>query len=68
MKKRNTAVTKSLVRPEAYGLLFRHEYEVLPGYGETGDIIRPAKWAKPAKPKRAAARKAKADKPARRKA
>ena len=65
MKKRDTAaVRKSITRPEAYGLLFRHEYDVQPGYGVTADIISSVtKWTEPVKPRKGVVRK-----PARKKA
>lgn len=60
-----TKVTKTILRREDYGLLFRREYAVVPGYGEIADIISVSKWAEAAK---AAAVKAKPARAARRKA
>ena len=46
MTKPENEVTKFLFRVQAYGLVFRHQYHVQPGYGETGDIISVTGWFK----------------------
>lgn len=52
-------VTKFLYRKEDYGLTFRYQYEVQPGYGDTADLISVLKWAETAEPRKSVAAKAK---------
>ena len=56
----NNTVTRFIHRTQDYGLVFRHQYEVQPGYGKSADIISVTGWFKDVKPRRSADRKPKA--------